>query len=333
MEDGGAGAGVGDAGGGGRPGVDDQCDRGRERKFAVCLDLKTGVVLVNRKLWDNPDPEPLGNKVNSYGSPSAAADAERVYLSFGSYGTVCLDAQSGDEIWRRRDLPCSHLRGPGSSPVLWGDFLILTMDGADVQYLVALDKKTGKTIWRQDRSTEWGDIEPDGSIKADGDLRKAYSTPVFTEVGGKEIMISIGARATWAYDPATGKELWQVPYAGFSNASRAVVGDGAVFLNTGYGKAQLWRVRLDPAAAGDISGSHVEWKLIKNVPQRSTPVYLDGHLYMVDDGGIASCVDAKTGEQVWSERVRGNFSASALCSAEKRVYFFDERGKSYVVAA
>jgi outer membrane protein assembly factor BamB len=298
---------------------------------AVCLHRETGKVLFDRLLFENENPEALGNNVNGYGSPSPVIEAGRVYIHFGSYGTACLDTANGKKLWERRDLPCKHYRGPGSSPVLFGDTVILSMDGVDVQYLVALDKQTGKSKWKTDRSTQWKDIEPDGSIQAGGDRRKAYTTPTFVEVAGKVQMISPGATACFGYDPANGEELWKLTYAGYSNASRVVAEDAMAFINTGFGKPHLLGVRLDDKMSGDITDTHVEWDIFKRVPKRASPVVVGGRIYMANDEGIASCLNAEDGSELWSERLRGHFSASALV-VDGRIYFFSEMGDAYAVA-
>ncbi|MEI6809924.1 MAG: PQQ-binding-like beta-propeller repeat protein, partial [bacterium] len=146
--------------------------------FAVCVDATTGRILFNEKLFHCDKPEPLGNNVNCYASPSPVIEPGRVYVHFGSYGTACLDTSNAKIIWKRDDLPCRHFRGPGSSLVLFENLLILTMDGIDLQYMVALDTKTGKTVWKTDRTAVWNDLDPDGKPHKEGDFRKAYSTPL-----------------------------------------------------------------------------------------------------------------------------------------------------------
>ncbi len=297
---------------------------------AFCINSKNGDIIYEFKLFENDEVEPLGNNVNSYGSPSPTIEEGRVYIHFGSYGTVAINTKTGEIIWKRTDLPCRHLRGPGSSPVLFGELLILTMDGADVQYLIALDKKTGKTIWKTDRSTKWDDIEPNGKIRADGDLRKAYSTPTFTNVGGKTIMISPGAKSCFAYDPIDGKEIWNVTYSGYSNASRCVIYKDNVIINTGYGKPHLISIRLDPDARGNITKSHVNWDIFKRVPKRSSPIIHKDNLYMTTDEGILTCLDLQSGKSLWSDRMPGHFSSSPIL-ADGNIYFFSEMGHCYII--
>ena len=297
----------------------------------VCIDAKSGAILHNRILFKNAEPEPLGNGVNGYGSPSPAIEDSRVYIHFGSYGTACLDTGTAEVIWERRDLPCRHYRGPGSSVILYKDLLILSMDGVDVQYLAALDKKTGKTVWKTDRTTEWGDLGPDGKPIAEGDLRKAYTTPIVAMLGSKAVIISTGAKATYGYDAESGKELWNVTYKGFSNAASPLFTNGTVIINTGYGKATLLAVPIIAQSRGDLTGT-AKWEATKRVPQRSSPIIVGDHLFMVADNGVITCLKTGTGEEVWSERVEGSFSGSPV-HHKGRLYFCNEQGSTYVVAA
>jgi len=291
-----------------------------KQMFAVCVARDSGKVLQDIRVFTGHRLQEI-HTLNSYASPTPVIEAGRVYVHFGTYGTACLNTATGKTVWERRDLNCDHFRGPGSSPVLFGDLLILHLDGMDVQYLVALNKTTGRTVWRTDRSTDFGDLV--------GDLRKAYATPLICEMGGRVQMISPGAQAAFAYDPATGKELWTVRYSGgFSNVSRPLCGQGLVFLNTGFGGPQLWAVR--PDGRGDVTDSHVVWKLAKSVPAKPSPLLIGDLIYMVDDRGIASCVEAKTGAIVWKKRIGGKHSASPVY-ADGRIYIFDHDNTATVL--
>ena len=296
--------------------------------YAVCVDRETGAVVHDLRLFHNESPRPLGNDLNCYASPSPVIEPGRVWVSFGSYGTACLDTATGKRLWERRDLPCNHFRGPASSPVLFEGRLILHMDGSDHHYVVALDAKTGDTVWKTPRSTDYGDLDSEGKPRADGDFRKAFNTPFITRHGDRPVMISPAAKAAYGYDPRTGKELWQVRYPEHSSASRAVVLGDLAFINTGYSRAQLWAVRL--GGEGDVTGSHVAWKRDKSVPNRPSPVLVDGRIYTVSDKGVGVCLDARTGEEVWVERIGGNYSASPVC-ADGRIWFFSHEGKTTVV--
>lgn len=304
-------------------------------QFAICVDKLTGETRYDDELFYNREPRPLGNTRNTYASPSPTIEDGRVYVHFGSYGTACLDTNTGETIWRRTDLPCHHWRGPASSPIIYGGLLILTYDGADFQYVAALDKATGETVWRTERSTEFGDIQPDGSIAADGDWRKAYNTPVLIDFDGTTHLISPGAKATWALNPNDGSEIWSLHYDEHSSASRPVFDHdlGLMFINTGYGKSKVLAVELDAEATGEISESHVVWEEPKRMPNRCSPILHDGRYYVISDQGVATSLDAKTGEEIWSERISEiPFSASILLSGDL-LYFFDEGGKGIVIRA
>lgn len=302
------------------------------RLSVLCLDEGSGEILLDRVLATVDNPEPLANHLNSYASPTGVVEPGRVWLTFGSYGTFCLDARSFEVLWQRRDLGCSHWRGAASSLAMWEDRLFVTHDGADQQYSVALDKATGETLWRRDRSTDYRD-DRDGIPANSGDLRKAFSTPIFVPVGGGVQMILNSSKACWAYDVETGEEIWQVPYDMHSPSSRSVHSEttGLVYTNTGLGKAEIWAIRLEPGMRGDVKDSHLAWTYFRRTPKRSSPVVANGLLFMANDG-VLSCVDARTGEIRWAERAGGEYSASLL-AAGGRVYCFDEDGLCTVVRA
>lgn len=297
--------------------------------FALCLDAETGQVRFQEKLFHADKPEPLSNSVNCYASPSPAIEPGRVYLHFGSYGTACLDTATHKTVWQRTDLPCRHYRGPGSSPIVFEDLLILSMDGVDVQYLVALDKKTGRTVWKTDRTTAWDDLGPDGKPKTEGDFRKGFSTPLVIDVQGKPMLISAGSKAIYGYDPRTGRECWKIFHGSHTSASRPVLGQGLVMFATGMGKPELWAVR--PDGQGEATRSHVAWKdSSKAVSKMPSPVVVDDLVYMVSDGGVISCVEIASGRELWQQRVGGHFAASPIY-ADGRVYFPSQDGKTTVI--
>ena len=296
--------------------------------FALCVDADSGKILFNERLFHTDTPEPLGNKLNSYASPSPVIEAGRVYVHFGSYGTSCLDASSFKVLWKRDDLPCKHFRGPGSSPVLFNDLLILTMDGIDLQYLVALDKKTGKTVWKTDRTANWNDIEASGLPRADGDFRKAYSTPLIVEFNGAKQMLTVGSKAAYAHDPQTGRELWKMDHAGFSPAARPVFDGTNVFVSTGNGKAEMIAVLL--GGAGALTETNILWRNSRGTPRMPSPVLVGELLYLLSDGGIATCLEAATGKELWQERLGGEYAASMLY-ANDRIYCFSQEGKATVL--
>jgi outer membrane protein assembly factor BamB len=296
--------------------------------FAICVDANSGKILCNERVFQCDKPEPLGNNLNCYASPSPVIEAGRVYIHYGSYGTACLDTSNFMVIWKRDDLPCRHFRGPGSSPVLFNDLLILTMDGIDVQYLIALDKQTGKTVWKTDRTANWDDLEADGQPRGGGDFRKAYNTPLIVDVNGVKQMFTVGSKAAYSYEPATGKELWKVNHPAYSGASRALFGNGLAILCTGNGKGEVLAVR--PDGKGDVSSSNVVWRVTRAFPRMPSPVLVGELLFMVNDNGIASCVEAATGKECWQERLGGDVAASLLY-ADNRIYCFSQNGKTTVL--
>ena len=300
----------------------------------VCVDAADGKIVHDLELFDVANPQ-FCHPFNSYASPSPVAeptpDGGRIYVSFGSPGTACLDAKTGKVLWERRDFVCNHFRGSGSSPTLWNDLLLLNFDGSDFQYVVALDKNTGKTAWKTDRSVDFQDLDAKGKPTAEGDFRKAFSTPRVGTFGGKPMLFSLGSKCFYAYEPATGKEIWRAENrAAHSPGNTPVFGPDLVYFTFGNGKNELWAVK--PGGSGVLGDADVAWKVKKNVPTRSSVLLVDDLLYCVDDGGIASCLEAATGKEIWKERLGGGFSASPILAAG-RVYFFGEDGKTTVVEA
>jgi len=294
---------------------------GRELSV-VSVSLAKGEEIHRRVVIKNADPEPK-HDLNSYASPSPVIEAGRVYAHFGSYGTVCLNTQTGETLWERRDLPCDHVTGPGSSPFLYGGLLVVHMDGADVQYVIALDKETGETRWKAPRTADLGELPRD--------MRRSFSTPIVVTVDGRPQLISTGSQATYGYDPKTGQQIWRLHHKGFSNCSRPVSSKGVVYLNTGFERPLLIAVR--PEGTGDLAYEDVvEWSCARSVPKVPSPLLIGDSLYMVSDGGIATCLDAKTGRRHWKKRIGGEHSAS-LVHANGRIYSFDREGRTVVIQA
>jgi outer membrane protein assembly factor BamB len=289
------------------------------RLSAVCVDRNSGRVIHDLAVFDVAKPA-FCHPTNSYASPTPAVEEGRVYVHFGTYGTACLDTKTGKTLWERRDLHCDHFRGPASSPILYGGLLFVHYDGIDVQYVVALDKATGKTAWRKDRGTYF-------KPGTDGDFKKAYGTPAVLTIEGKPQLVSPAAAATTAYDPQTGEQLWRVYHGGMNVAAPPLYGLGKVFLCTGDGGLKLLAVR--PTGKGDVTATHIDWKRNQGVPSRSSPLLVGDLLYMVNELGFASCVEAKTGQEVWRQRLGRKYWASPLY-AEGRLYFFSEGGLAHV---
>lgn len=298
--------------------------------FAICVDKESGKILFNEKVFHTDNPEPLGNgaSMNCYATPSAVIEPGRVYVHFGSAGTACLDTKTGKVLWKRSDLPCRHYRGASSSPVLFEDLLILTFDGADLQYVAGLDKKTGKTVWKTDRSVEWNDETVPGPMARDGDLRKSHGTPLIAMVGGQPQLLSVGAKASYGYDPRNGREIWRVEYNDWSSAPRPLFDNGLAYIITGLTKRELWAVRAD--GTGNVTDTHVKWKLTTRIGKYASPLLVDGLLYTAAEESFVTCADAATGQVVWTERIGGKYAASPIY-ADGRLYFFSQDGTTTVL--
>ena len=294
-------------------------DKKGKKLFAVCVDRTTGKIVHDVKVFDVARPQRI-TPMNSYASPTPVIEAGRVYVHYGTYGTACLDTKTGRVLWARRDMKCDHHMGPGTSPIPWGKLLIVPVDGCDVQYVAALDRATGKTVWKTDRSVDY--------TKVSRYTRKAFCTPTVIESAGRRQLISPCSKAIIAYDPDTGKELWKVRHSGWSMVPRPLFGHNLVYLVMDYDYPELWALRAD--GRGDVTGTHIAWKLKKPVPGKPSFLLIDDLLFLVSDKGTAACLEAKTGRIVWQQRIGGQYSASPLY-ADGRIYLFSERDGTTVI--
>jgi outer membrane protein assembly factor BamB len=287
---------------------------------AVCVDRAGGQILHDVEVFHRDKPIEK-HATNSFASPTPIIEGDRVWVHFGTMGTACLDTKTAQAIWSSQELQFDHEVGPGASPALFEDLLLFNCDGTDVQYGAALDKNTGALVWKTDRS---------GVITKPNDRKKAFVTPLVIQVEGKPLLIMTAAEWVYAYDPRTGREIWNVKHPGFSVAPRPVFGQGLVFVCTGYMLPELYAFR--PEGSGDITASNIVWKTTKGVPAKPSPLLVDDELYLIADGGLAMCHDAKTGEAHWRQRLGGTFSASPIY-AEGRIYACAEDGRTIVIAA
>lgn len=285
----------------------------------VCVDLESGRIKHDVVVFRNEAVQPDFHSTNSYASPTPVLDREHVYVHFGAYGTACLRRQDCSVVWQRRDLPCNHFRGAGSSPILYGELLIFHMDGFDVQYAVALNRQTGETVWKADRNLDYG--------TDNGDVFKSFSTPLIIKVKEKDQLISATSTACLALDPLTGHELWRVRYEEHSTTVRPIFDGKRIYISTGFGKAKLVCARVD--GAGDVTATHVDWIQKKSIGSKPSPVLVEGRLFDVTDDGIMQRIDLTNGEIVWRQRLGGKFSASLVASST-HVYAFDHDGMGYV---
>lgn len=285
---------------------------------ALAVDRETGRIVHDVEVLAVDDPQPI-HALNSYASPSPVLAAGRLWCHFGDYGTACVDTATGKVLWNNRTLRLDHMNGPGSTPVLHDGLLIVTCDGCDVQEIAALDAATGDLAWKTPRS---------GPLRDNPDLKKAYGTPLVVRQGDRDVLVSTGADWLYGYDPKTGAELWRMSYGdlGFSVVPRPVTGHGLLFMSTSFNQPRLLAVRLAP----DGSGAAIAWEEKKGAPSMPSPLVVGERLFMVNDKGIATFLDARTGTTIATLRLGGNFSSSPLV-ADGRIYVGNRDGDTFVI--
>lgn len=297
--------------------------------YVHCFDLVSGELLNEQTLFNSDEPQRI-HSTNSYATPTPCIEEGMVYVHYGAFGTACLNTSNYEVVWKRNDMPCKHMQGPASSPILYKDKLIVHLEGTEDPYLVALDKRTGKTIWKSVRPAEIYDpLEPV--------YRKSYQTPIVIEIGGKELLISNAAFLCFAHDVHTGEVIWTLEYGYDSTVSQPLFYDGVVYVNSGWIKEEskpmyTQQYAVDPRGKGDISKTHVKWMYEDEVPQIPTPVIVDGLMYMVHDRGMITCLDVKTAKVIWKEKLKGNFNASPIYAAGN-IYFINVKGYCTIIKA
>ncbi len=277
---------------------------------AIAIDRESGAIVHDVEVFHKPDLGRVAQK-NGHASPTPVLEADRVYVHFGAHGTAALNS-AGKILWKT-ELAYDHRHGPGGSPVLWKDLLIIACDGADQQYVVALDKATGKVRWKQKRAGE-----------------SAYSTPLLIRSGSTQQVVSVGGGAVVAYNPQSGAEIWRCRFEGESTVPRPVYSDGLVYFCTGYWTPSLYALRVD--GKGDVTNSHVVGRLHRSIPLTSSPLLLGSDIFMISDQGAMTCVDGRSGQEHWHQRLPGEFSASPV-AADGRLYLVNEDATTSVLAA
>ena len=282
---------------------------------ALCVDAKTGKLFWDHEIFvQDGKSAPKIHSKNSHASPTPLVDSNRVFVHFGHQGTACLDLD-GKVLWSTRELSYAPVHGNGCTPILVDGGLIFSCDGGKDPFVAALEADTGKLKWKFNRPGE-----PKKTF--------AFCTPAVIHVNGKQQVISVGAGIVNALDPATGEDIWHVKHEGYSVIPKPVFGNGLVYISTSYDSAVVLAIR--PDGRGDVSETHVEWTLKKGAPHTPSLLLLGRDLYMVADKGVATCVDAFTGEQHWQERIGGNYSSS-LVYADDKIYIQSEEGKTLVL--
>jgi outer membrane protein assembly factor BamB len=296
---------------------------------AICFDFTSGKVLYDLPVF-NQDTIYRKHSINTYATPTPALEDGFVYVHFGSTGTACLSTIDGSVVWKRSDWKVDHVQGPGSSPVIFKDLLILHIEGIDRQYIVALNKRNGETIWQVERPAEcYTSLLPIG--------KKAYITPVIIQVSGKDLMISNGSAVCIAYDVLTGKEVWRVVQGEDSTISMPVFENGMVCFYTSFvtpkeGEKYAELMAVDPNGEGDITLANVLWRVKSPIIQLLTPLMKDGLIYTVDSKNMLIVLDAKTGESVYSKKLINKYHSSPVW-ADGKVYFTSVKGETLVLQA
>jgi len=276
----------------------------------------TGILLWEHSFAAIGPLQPVHNRHN-LASPSPVSDERYIYAVFGTGQVIALDLK-GNVVWTR------HLQkdyggfdiiwGHSSSPALYNGLLFVLCDHPSRSYLIALDATTGEERWKADR----------------GSGRRSYSTPiVFSGPSGPELVVNSNERID-AYRPTTGELLW---HAGESNQFPVPVptyANGSIYTNRGHRSGPYMKIRL--GGRGDVSNTHIDWRISTGAPYVSSILYYDGLIYMATGSGIVTCIDSQTGERVWRERFGGSYTASSMASGGK-VYLFDETGQTIVLAA
>lgn len=291
---------------------------------AICCDTKTGRIVRNIKVFEVDRPGGVHPK-NGHASPTPVLTPNRVYVHFGANGTACLE-RSGRVVWTRT-VAYYHHHGSAGSPVLVNGLLVLACDGMagpfydkvsragveSPQFLIALDAETGEIRWKTIRES-----------------RHSYATPLVIRRQERDELIAPGGDHVWAYDAATGTELWRCRYEGYSVIPRPVTADGVVYVATGYDSASL--LAIDLGGKGDVTGSRIKWRLSQGVPFTPSAVVVGPHIYLLSDNGILSCVARDDGRVAWKQRLGGNASASLTAIGEK-LYCQSEDGQTHVILA
>ena len=282
----------------------------------VCLDLETGKTLWDKEIFqETKETAQRIHKKNSHASPTPVSDGKVIYVHFGTHGTACLTLD-GDVVWKTNELEYEMQHGNGGSPIIVDDKLVVICDGKGANFIVALDRNTGKIAWKVDRNVE-------------GRKKFSFGTPLLITVDGEQQIVAPGTDVISGHSPKDGKEIWHLNYDGYSVIPRPVFSHGLIFVTTSYDRPTLLAIR--PDGKGDVTETHLAWSNKTQIPHTPSLLVVGDELYAISDKGIGQCFDAKTGELIWKERVGGNFSASPLY-ADGKIYFQSEEGETTIIA-
>ena len=278
---------------------------------AIAVDAQSGKIV-----WDSEvrsvEKAPSIHTKNSHASPTPIVRDGAVFVHFGTLGMARLAASDGTLQWLCTELKYPPMHGSGGSPVLHDGKLVVVCDGSTNPFVAAVDAETGKVAWKSPRSVQ-------------AKINHSFVTATVAIVDGKAQVMAPGPDHFAAYDLKDGAELWKVMAPGWSVVPQPTLGHGLVIYNHDYDHPELIAIKL--GGKGDVTDSHVVWRTKRGAPSTPSPLLVGDELYFVSDGGVASCVDAKTGDRHWMERLGGNFSASPIY-ANGRVLFLNETGSA-----
>jgi outer membrane protein assembly factor BamB len=291
------------------------------RRSLLCLARTDGKLLWQREVV-HEEKEPT-HATNPYCSASPVTDGERVVASFGSAGLFCWDF-AGKELWRKDAGTMEHIWGNASSPILFDNLAILWVGPGPRQVLLAVDKKTGETVWEH--------AEPGGKSGLAGQTEwvGSWSTPVVIPVEGRDQLVLSVPQKLKGFDPKSGKELWSCDGLGKLVYTSPVCADGVIVSMSGYSGPAI---AVRTGGKGDCTGTHRLWRHPQGNPQRiGSPVIVGEHVYILNDPGTFQCLELKTGKEVYRERLGGT-SWGSLVAAGERLYVTNHAGQTFVLAA
>jgi outer membrane protein assembly factor BamB len=283
-----------------------------KQRLLLCLDRSDGRILWQRMVLEAP-LERI-NSLNSYASSTPATDGERVYVSFLDVDTMFIAAYDfeGHQVWAVHPGTFSSMHGYCSSPVLWQDNLIVNGDQDGDGYLVALDRATGKTVWKTPRPNH----------------TRSYCTPLVAPMGGRNQAVLSGSKCVAGYDPDTGAPLWIIDGPTEQFVASLVYNGDLLFMTCGFPQFFLQAIR--PDGTGNVTRTHVVWQKEKDCAYVPSPVAVGAYFLVVSDTGIARCLEAASGRDLWRQRLGPHYSAS-LVAGNGLVYFLSDKGVMTVI--
>ena len=291
------------------------CIESEKKRVLYCLDRSNGKILWQKCAVVTDLEKKHGE--NSWASSTPAADGERVYITFFDNPQIrvyCYDFE-GNLLWESNPGEFHSVHGFCSPPMLYNNLVLVNGDQDAKAFIVALDKFTGKEIWRTDRPNR----------------TRSYCPPVVIETPEKKQLVLTGSKCVASYDPDTGKQNWLIDGPTEQFVSSMVYHDGILLLTAGF--PQHWVMAINPTGSGNVTKTHVLWAKKNEGGYVPSPVASNGKLFLVEDGGMASCWDVKTGKQLWKERLSGKGHHASAIAADGRIYFTADDGMTFVLNA